>query len=94
MFCYNKKCANFSIKCGMGFWVGWFFSIVLIIHCPPLCLEWGNSVSKKVCLRTVPYYFGKYKLMFYGKIKAWVTPYSCGRQLLGVPRGDELLKCL
>lgn len=38
--------------------------------------------------------FGKYKLMFYARIRAWVRPYSCGKQLLGVSWGDEPLKFL
>jgi len=50
IFCYKKECANFSIKCGVG-----FLSIVLILYDPPVCLQWGNSVSEKVCLRIVPY---------------------------------------
>jgi len=27
-------------------------------------------------------------------IKAWVRPYSCGKQLRGVPQGDEPLESL
>lgn len=65
MICCNKKCASFSIKWGrvLGFF---FFNIDYILPCT---LEEGNGVLKKVCLRTVPYFKDKYKLMFYAKLK-------------------------
>lgn len=59
MFCYKKECANFCIKrgwvWGLFFCCFGFFPMVLIRYHPPLCLGYGSSTSKKVCLRIAPF---------------------------------------